>query len=298
LEFNRFDVSAKELIWDDPANWLERLSIGPRGPTVVIESDITALTAAADKVIHVEGPRPYLVNFEVQSSSQTDLVETTWFRQAALFHRHRLPVLTVLVLLRREANSAGLTGQFEIRLPDGLLANQYNYRVVRIWQDEPELYLTSGVNLVPMAPLTNVAESALPELVQRMADRINAEPEARAAMLWTATYLLMGLRFTNEFATQLLEGVQNMQESTTYQAILKEGLDKGLIEGRNEGLIEGRVSEAQRLLLMLGETRFGEADEAIRRSVEAILDLERLERLTRRVLDTKVQDWNGLLGTS
>jgi predicted transposase YdaD len=36
-----------------------------------------------------------------------------------------------------------------------------------------------------------------------------------------------------------------MQESTTYQAILKEGLDKGLIEGRNEGLIEGRVSEAQ-----------------------------------------------------
>ena len=86
-------------------------------------------------------------------------------------------MLTVLVLLRREANSPGLTGQFEIRLPDGLLANQYNYRVVRIWQEDPELYLTSGVNLVPMAPLTNVAENALPKLVQRMADRINAEPE-------------------------------------------------------------------------------------------------------------------------
>ena len=70
VEFNRFDVSAKELIWDDPANWLERLSIGPRGPTVVIDSDITALTAAADKVIHVGGAQPYLVNFEVQSSYQ------------------------------------------------------------------------------------------------------------------------------------------------------------------------------------------------------------------------------------
>ena len=89
-----------------------------------------------------------------------------------------------------------------------------------------------------------------------------------------------------------------MQESTTYQAILKEGLNKGLIEGRNEGLIEGRVSEAQRLLLMLGATRFGEADEANRRSVESILDLERLERMTRRILDTNLQDWNGLLGTS
>ncbi len=109
-------------------------------------------------------------------------------------------------------------------------------------------------------------------------------------MLWTATYLLMGLRFTDEFAMHLLERVQNMQESTTYQAILKQGLDKGLIEGR--------VSEAQRLLLMLGETRFGEPDEAIRRSVESILDLELPERVTRRILDPKVQDWNGLLGTS
>ena len=223
MEFNRFDVSAKELIWDDPGAWLDRLGIGPPGPIVVIDSDITTLTAAADKVIHVGGAQPYLVNFEVQSSHQTDLVETTWFRHAALFHRHRLPVLTVIVLLRRDANSPSFTGCFEIRLPDGWLTNQYNYRVVRIWQEEAESYLAAGVNLVPLVPLTNVPEKELPGVVQRMADRINAEPEPRAAMLWTATYLLMGLRFSSEFASQLLEGVQNMQESTTYQAILKEG---------------------------------------------------------------------------
>ena len=46
------------------------------------------------------------MNVELQSSHQTDLAETVWFRQAARFHRHRLPVLTVLVLLRREANSS------------------------------------------------------------------------------------------------------------------------------------------------------------------------------------------------
>ena len=85
------------------------------GPVEVIDSDITALTAAADKVIRVGGPEPYLVNIELQSSHQTDLAETIWFRQAALFHRHRLPVLTVLVLLRREANSPSLTGTFEIK---------------------------------------------------------------------------------------------------------------------------------------------------------------------------------------
>ena len=40
-----------------------------------------------------------------------------------------------------------------------------------------------------------------------------------------------------------------MQESTTYQKILR--------EGRDEGLKEGRITEAQRLLLLLGEIRFG-----------------------------------------
>ena len=158
--------------------------------------------------------------------------------------------------------------------------------------------MTAGVNLVPLAPLTNIAEEALPGLVQRMADRINAEPQPRAAMLWTATYLLLGLRFSNDFAYHLLEGVHNMQESTTYQAILEEGRNEGLVEGRNEGLMKGRVTEAQRLLIMLGEERFGEPDGATRDLIEATHDLERLERLTKRVIDTNVHDWIGLVSTT
>jgi hypothetical protein len=95
VEFNRFDVSTKELVWDGPAAWLERFGIGPPGPVEVIDSDITALTAVTEKVIRVNSPEAYLVNLELQSSHAKDLVETTWFRQAAFYHRHRLPVLTV-----------------------------------------------------------------------------------------------------------------------------------------------------------------------------------------------------------
>jgi len=58
MEFNRFDTSAKELVWDDPVNWLERFGIGPSGPVEIIDSDITALTASPDKVLKVGGPRP------------------------------------------------------------------------------------------------------------------------------------------------------------------------------------------------------------------------------------------------
>jgi len=284
VEFNRFDVSAKKLVWDDPADWLDRLGIGPPGPAEVIDSDITALTASADKVIRVGGSELYLVNVELQSSHQTDLAETIWFRQAALFHRHRLPVLTVLVLLRKEANSPSLTGTFEICMTDGWQTNRYNYRVVRLWTEDPESYLAAGVNLVPLAPLANVKVEALTGLVRRMAARIDSEPRPRADKLWTATYLLMGLRYSEELASQLLEGVQKMQESTTYQAILR--------EGRNEGRITGE----QQLLVRLATKRFGKPDTPVLTAIEAIRDVERLEALGERILDPDVRDWNSLLG--
>jgi predicted transposase YdaD len=296
VEFKRYDVSTKELVWDGPAAWLERFGIGPPGPVDVIDSDITALTAAADKVIRVGSPEPYLVNLELQSSHDKDLVETTWFRQAALYHRHRLPVLTVLVLLRREANSPGFTGSFEIRMRDGWQTNHYNYRVVRMWDEDPEPYLTSGINLVPLAPLTNVSEDQLPGLVKRMDGRIRAEPRPSASKLWTATYLLMGLRYSHEVVSHLLEGVLGMQESTTYQAILKEGRQEGSVEGRNEGLLEGRITGEQRLLVRQGTKRFGEPDATTLAAIEAIRDIERLEALGLRIVDSDVCDWNNLLG--
>jgi hypothetical protein len=72
-----------------------------------------------------------------------------------------------------------------------------------------------------------------------------------------------------------------MKESTTYQAILREGC----------------VSEAQRLLVLMGEIRFGSPDERIQGTIEAIRDVEYLESLSRRVIDTNVHDWDELLRT-
>ena len=70
----------------------------------------------------------------------------------------------------------------------------------------------------------------------------------------------MGLRYSDELASQLLAGVHDMQESTTYQAILR----------------QGRVSEAQRLLALLGEARFGVPDEATRGVIDGFRMLNTL----------------------
>jgi predicted transposase YdaD len=111
----------------------------------------------------------------------------------------------------------------------------------------------------------------------------NAEPRPRAAKLWTATYLLMGLRFSDELTDSLLEGVQTMQESTTYQKILR--------EGRNEG----RIAEARRMLLRQGTKRFGDPDASTLAAFEAIQDIDRLEYLGERILEPDIQGWDELL---
>jgi predicted transposase YdaD len=291
VDFNRFDVATKGLVWDDPAAWLQRFGIACTSAVDVIDSDITTLTATADKVIHVAEPEPYLVDIELQSYHDADLVRTLWFRQVALDYRHNLPVLTVVVLLRKEANSPRLSGAYERKMPDGLQTNCYNYRVIRLWQDDPELYLNASVALVPLAPLADVSATDLPALIQRMKGRIDHEPRAHAAKLFAVAYLLMGLRYDDEWTHQLFEGIEVMKESTTYQRILREGHQ----EGHQEGESVGRVREARRILRLQGMRRFGAPSPANETALEVIDDVDRLEILSVRIVEPDLQGWDDLL---
>src|SRR5208283_229539 len=86
---------------------------------------------------------------------------------------------------------------------------------------------------------------------------------------------------SDELIDRLLEGVQSMKESVTYQKILR--------EGRAEGLVEGE----RRILRRLGGKRFGKPNAQIEAKLDAIADLERLEQLSDRVLE--VTTWDELL---
>jgi predicted transposase YdaD len=193
--------------------------------------------------------------------------------------------------LCKEANSPHLTGTYERNVPGGFQTNCYNYRVVRLWQDDPELYLNSSITLVPLAPLADVSATDLAILVQRMKDRIGEQPRPQAAKLLTAAYLLMGLRYEDELTNLLFEGIEVMKESTTYQGILKEGRQ----EGRQEGESLGRVHEAQRILRLLGTKRFGEPSAATAAALEGIEDVARLEVLGVRILEPDLSNWDDLL---
>jgi hypothetical protein len=121
---NDSDVTAKELIWEGAADWLARLTTGPIGKVTIIDSNITTMTADADKVLKVGGRRPYLLVLEPHSYHDRTLLRRLWYRQVALDYRHNLSVLTVLILLRKEADSPGLAGRYDREMPDGWTTNQ------------------------------------------------------------------------------------------------------------------------------------------------------------------------------
>jgi len=144
------------------------------------------LTASADKVLRVDGTRALPRQYRAPTPTITPgWPGPLWYRQVALDYRHNLPVLTVLVLLCKEANSPSLTGTYERQLPDGWPTNRYNYRVVRLWQEDPDPYLAGGVNLVPLAPLTNVGggDAARPGAADGRADQPRARRRGRKKAL-------------------------------------------------------------------------------------------------------------------
>jgi predicted transposase YdaD len=293
-----FDATTRHLLELDPRAWLAYIGVKTDSPVQLINSDLSTVTAEADKILRVEDATPWLVHLELQSSYDADLPLRLARYNVLLEYRHRLPVLSAAVLLRPEADSGNLSGALQRRLPDGSPYLDFRYRVIRTWQQRPEDLLLGGVATLPLLPLANVEKGQLPEIIRQMDARLEKEVSASEAnSLWAATYILMGLRFQREFATQLLQGVRNMKESTTYQAILEEGeargLARGLETGLETGLLEGKATEARRILLRLAHKRFGMPSAAILATVEAIADVGRIEELTEKVLDAK--SWDELL---
>ena len=93
-------------------------------------------------------------------------------------------------------------------LPDGALYHEFRYNVVRVWECPVDQILAGGLGTLPLAPLGKVTENELPSVIQSMRKRLDpGDDQNQAEMLWTATYLLMGLKYPEDLIEQLLPGV-------------------------------------------------------------------------------------------
>jgi predicted transposase YdaD len=123
-----FDATTKDLLEADPVAWMAYLGVHLEGTVEVIDSDLSTVTAEADKVFRVVGPESYLVHVEMQSSADTTLPRRLLRYNVLLDYRHDMRVWSVAILLRPEAEASTLTGSLDLRLPDG----QSIHRMARV----------------------------------------------------------------------------------------------------------------------------------------------------------------------
>jgi hypothetical protein len=285
------------MIQNHPKDWLNYLEF-PVVSVTVVDADLSTVSPDADKILVVDADPRYIAHLELQSSYKPD--------DAARFMRynvlagsiHDLLVRTVVFLLRPEADGPCMRVPLIRQFPDEPEYLHFKFRVVRVWEQPVDAILQGGVGLLPLAPLCNISQNALPDVIRQMEQRIEVSAPDEAATLWTSTYILMGLRYPQEFAAQLLRGVRAMKESSTYQAILQEGEAKGEARGEARGRVEGeakgRVEGERNVLLRLGARRFGEPDAFTLETIQAITSLERLDQLNDRLLEA--ENWSELLG--
>ncbi len=108
----KFDVTLKSLLEDSPEDW--PILAGVHEPRVeVIDADVSTISGAADKVLRLYGPPPSLMHLEFQAGPDASLPRRMNVYNAALEDRHDLPVASVAVLLRPEANLRLLTGLYQ-----------------------------------------------------------------------------------------------------------------------------------------------------------------------------------------
>jgi hypothetical protein len=297
----RYDATVRKLIEMGPPDWPEFLGFPVRDPGRVraIDSNLSTVTAECDKVLWVEDPEPWIEHIELQAGRDVGLVDRIHMYSALLHSHHKVPVRTVLVLLRPAADGPELTGVLEKKWHNGEVYDCFRYHVVRVWEQPVDLLLASGLTVLPLAPVSNVPVEQLSGVLRAISDRLRQEasPE-EAATLWSATRILMGLRYSEEKVDSIIEGVSAMlfgirgiEESSVYQGILKKGEDIGRVEGR----VEGAVEEARKTLLRQGRKKLGPPDEQISGRIAEITELDRLHVLLDRILD--VSSWDELLAS-
>lgn len=278
----RFDATLKDLVRNNPGDWLTILDEPPTAPVSVLTPDLSTLTAFADIVLRV-GER--IIHLDFQSGADAHLPSRMLLYNVLLYDHYALPVHSIVVLLRPQANRSDLTGAVSYEARPGRGGLSFRFEVVRLWEMPMNVLLQSGLGTLPLAPLGRLPEGvaleeALPGLIERLTERLqNEAPAPEAARLLTAAFVLTGLRLARDRAVQMFQGVRPMLESDTYQYILD----------------QGSTREAHRILLRQGRKRFGEASEDVQTAVKSVTDIERLERMSERLLEAAT--WQEVLQT-
>ena len=134
-------------------------------------------------------------------------------------HRlYRLPVTQIVVVLLPPSEGTTIETVFELG------STRHEFQVVKLWEQDPEMFL-QDVALLPFASLTRTQDFS--QLLNRVVQQVAEIPESTERQEMSAYVQLMaGLKYDKEVISRVFrEGM--MRESVIYQEILHEGEERG-----------------------------------------------------------------------
>jgi len=227
-----------------------------------IRADAVTFLKTANRILHLE--------FQTLAASKPPLPIRMLDYWVRLYRQYECEVEQVVIFLNPTTSEAVFTEQFTA-------SNTFHrYRVIRIWEQNPEPLLASP-GLLPLAALAQTdSPQALLERVAAQVDMI-AELEQRRNVS-ACVQLLAGLKFDNALINTFFRE-EVMQESVVYQKIIQRGIEQGL----QQGLQQGKEAELALIMRQLIR-RVGTVNPELQPQIQALSQAE-LEDLAEALLD-------------
>jgi predicted transposase YdaD len=190
----------------------------PQTNVKVLKTELSIEPIRADYVtfLQLEG-RILHLEFQTKLESTPPLPLRMLDYWVRLYRLYRLPITQVVVLLLPPAPETVIETVFSVE------TTRHEYRVISIWEENPELFLNEPA-LLPLAPLAATTQPQT--LLQQVVERVNQLQPGQRPEISAYTQILAGLKYKKDLIRQLFrEGM--MRESVIYQEILAEGEQRG-----------------------------------------------------------------------
>ncbi|MEA5421059.1 Rpn family recombination-promoting nuclease/putative transposase [Spirulina sp. CCNP1310] len=239
-----YDNSCKFLIETYPADFAAWLIGQPIPLTELQPTELASDPIRADSLL-LQGDDVVLqVEFQTQPDPTMPRRMADYFlRIHKKFPQKR--VKQVVIYLRTSRSPLVYETEFQAQ------GMTHRFEVLRLWE-QPQSVFWDVPGLLPLAILSQAAENDAVGVLQEIQRRIPeiVADEGMQRNLEATTAIFAGLKLEADVIQQVMRS-RAMQESTFYQAMIKEARQEGLQAGRQEGRQEGRVSLLQKIVPLL-----------------------------------------------
>src|SRR5262245_42112424 len=129
-----FDATVKELAQASPRGFVNAFDAPVTDPVSVLNVDLSGLTTSADVVIGIGEPLREVVHIEAPTSPDVLKHCDVIVLHAVLHKRHRVPVHSIVLLLRSQAQHRNLNGAVLYEGRSGRGRMEFGYEIVRRWE--------------------------------------------------------------------------------------------------------------------------------------------------------------------